>query len=321
MTDISIIVPIYNAEKYLNKCIKSLINQTKQELEFVLVNDGSTDTSEEIIKSYKDKRIKHFKNKNQGIGKTRNFGIDKATGKYIMFLDSDDYLATHACEELFNRAEKDNLDLVINDFYRVDEETEKQEEIKILDFKNTTLKENKNLLLDVNLAPWNKLYKTELLKKNKIKFVEDLKYEDAPFVIEAMDKAKKIGHLNKFLNYYIIHKNSETTVRDKKIFDIIEIVDKIRKYFSKRKEFTETVDKLSVRILTNYTIQQRVQQDREVGKEFIDKAFKYMKENIPDYKDNKYYENRGFLRRTIEKNKFLTKTYCNYYRKKHKIGD
>ena len=316
MTDISIIVPIYNAEKYLNKCIKSLINQTKQELEFVLVNDGSTDTSEDIIKSYKDKRIKYFKNKNQGIGKTRNFGIDKATGKYIMFLDSDDYLATHACEELFNKAEKENLDLVINNFYRVDEETEKQEEVKIPEFQNTTLKENKNLLLDVNLAPWNKLYKTELLKKNKIKFVENLKYEDAPFVIEAMDKAKKIGYLNKYLNYYVIHKNSETTVRDQKVFDIIEIVDKIRTYFSKRKEFTEPVDKLSVRILTNYTIQQRVQLDKEVGMKFIDRAFQYMKENIPDYKDNKYYKNRGLLRRTIEKNRFLTKLYCKHYKNK-----
>ena len=91
MADISIIVPIYNAEKYLNKCIDSLVNQTKEELEFVLINDGSTDSSEDIIKSNKDKRNKYFKNKNQGIGKTRNFGIDKATGKYLMFLDSDDY--------------------------------------------------------------------------------------------------------------------------------------------------------------------------------------------------------------------------------------
>ncbi len=318
MIDISIIVPIYNAEKYLNKCIKSLINQTKKELEFILVNDGSTDSSEEIIKSYKDKRIKYFKNKNQGIGKTRNFGMKKATGKYIMFLDSDDYLATNACEELFSKAEKDNLDLVINNFYRVEEETEKKVEVIIPEFKNTTLKDNKRLLLDVNLAPWNKLYKREFLKKNKIQFVEDLKYEDAPFVVEAMDKAKKIGYIKKFLNYYVIHKNSETTVRDEKIFDIIEIVDKIRKYFSKRKEFTETVDKLSVRILTNYTIQQRVQQDKEVGMQFIDRAFQYMKTNISDYKDNKYYNNRGFLRRTIEKNQFLTKVYCNVYRKKHK---
>lgn len=318
MIDISIIVPIYNAEKYLNKCIKSLINQTKENLEFILVNDGSTDSSEEIIKSYKDKRIKYFKNKNQGIGKTRNFGMKKATGKYIMFLDSDDYLATNACEELFSKAEKDNLDLVINNFYRVEEETEKKVEVIIPEFKNTTLKDNKRLLLDVNLAPWNKLYKRELLKKNKIQFVEDLKYEDAPFVVEAMDKAKKIGYIKKFLNYYVIHKNSETTVRDEKIFDIIEIVDKIRKYFSKRKEFTETVDKLSVRILTNYTIQQRVQQDKEVGMQFIDRAFQYMKANISDYKDNKYYENRGFLKRTIEKSKLLSKIYCKNYRKRLK---
>ena len=87
MADISIIVPIYNAEKYLNKCLDSLLNQTKKELEFVLINDGSTDKTDSIIKSYNDKRIKYFKNKNQGIGKTRNFGISKSSGKYIMFLD------------------------------------------------------------------------------------------------------------------------------------------------------------------------------------------------------------------------------------------
>ena len=89
--DVSIIIPIYNASKYLKRCLDSVINQTKTELEIILINDGSTDNSEEIIKEYKDKRIRYFKNKNQGIGKTRNFGITKATGKYIMFLDSDDF--------------------------------------------------------------------------------------------------------------------------------------------------------------------------------------------------------------------------------------
>ena len=89
--DVSIIIPIYNASKYLKRCLDSVINQTKTELEIILINDGSTDNSEEIIKGYKDKRIRYFKNKNQGIGKTRNFGITKATGKYIMFLDSDDF--------------------------------------------------------------------------------------------------------------------------------------------------------------------------------------------------------------------------------------
>ncbi len=321
MTDISIIVPIYNAEKYLSKCINSLINQTKKEIEIILINDGSTDRSEEIINNYRDERIKYFKNENQGIGKTRNFGIEKATGKYLMFVDSDDYLKEDACEILFKKAEKEKLDLVICNYYKVDEETDKKEIIEIKEFKNTKLKDNKELLLNVNLAPWNKLYKRDLIKKNKIKFVENLKYEDAPFVVETMDKAKRIGQVTEALNYYVIHKNSETTIRDNKVFDIIEIVDKIRKYFSKRKDYTEIINKLSVRILTNYTIQQRMQQDKKIAKEFINQTFQYMQENIPDYKDNKYYENRGFLRRTIEKNKLITDLYVKLYKEEDSTNE
>lgn len=104
--DVSIIVPIYNAEKYLKKCVDSLVNQTKKELEIILINDGSTDNTLKILKEYKDKRIKLFSNKNQGIGKTRNFGISKATSKYIMFCDSDDYYEPNMCELMFNEVEK-----------------------------------------------------------------------------------------------------------------------------------------------------------------------------------------------------------------------
>ena len=134
MNDISIIVPIYNAEKYLNRCIDSLVNQTKKELEIILINDGSTDSSEDIINSYKDSRIKHFSNKNQGIGKTRNFGLKKATGKYIMFCDSDDYLEKDTCEEMFKKIEEDNLDLVICDFF-IETDQGKIKKEKLIDLK------------------------------------------------------------------------------------------------------------------------------------------------------------------------------------------
>ena len=310
MADISIIVPIYNAEKYLNKCIDSLVNQTKKELEFILVNDGSTDSSEDIIKSYKDKRIKYFKNKNQGIGKTRNFGIDKATGKYLMFLDSDDYLDINACEKLYNKAIKEKSDLVVFDFYRV-EETLK--EVTINNFKSSSLKENPNLLLDINLGPCNKLIKRELIDKNNTRFNEELKYEDTPFVTEIIKNANKISKLNEYLHYYVIHSNSETTVRDERVFDIIKIIDIIRNQYKDEKYMEDVVNKLTVRTITNYTIQQRVQKDLKVGMKFIDEAFSYMKKNIPNYKNNKYYETRGILRRTIEKNKFITKVYCSIY--------
>ena len=312
MTDISIIVPVYNAEKYLKKCLDSLVNQTKKELEFILINDGSTDKSEEIIKTYKDKRIKYFKNKNQGIGKTRNFGIEKSSGKYLMFLDSDDYFSNDACEILYKEAEKEKADLIVFDYYRV--EKGNLNEVKIESFNATNIKDDPNLLLKVNLGPCNKIYKTDLIKNNGIKFEESLKYEDTLFVVKAIYNAQKIIKLNRFLHYYMIHEKSETTVRDERVFDILKIVDKIRKYLKNDKSIKETVDKLTVQILTNYTIQQRYQSDKNIAMKFIDSAFDYLSENVPNYKNNKYYSGRSFVKRTIEKSKTLTKVYIQLYR-------
>ncbi|MBQ2910485.1 MAG: glycosyltransferase [Bacilli bacterium] len=312
MADISIIVPIYNAEKFIKKCVDSLLNQTKKELEFILINDGSTDKTHDILKTYKDKRIKYFKNKNQGIGKTRNFGIEKATGKYIIFIDSDDYIEPTTCEELYNKAIKEKADVVVCDFFKVYDDGS-IEDINLPSFKTSKLKDNPNILIDINLSPWNKIYSTKLIKDNNIRFAEGIKYEDVPFVSEALDRANKIAKLDKKLNYYVIHGNSETTVRDKRIFDILKIVDMIRKYFKNKTYMNDIVDKLTVRIVTNYNIQQRQQKDIKVGMEFIDDAFAYLKKEVPDYKDNKYYENRSFLKRTIEKNKLFSKLYCRLY--------
>ena len=314
MVDISIIVPIYNASKYLNKCIDSLVNQTKKELEFILVNDGSTDDSESIIKNYKDARIKYFKRSNHGIGNTRNFGINKSTGKYIMFLDSDDYLEKNACEELYKKIEKEKLDIVVCDFYRVNSNALEE---KINDFKNTSLKDNPKLLLDINLAPWNKIYRSDLIKDNKIRFVEELKYEDAPFVSLALLKSKRIGKVNKALVYYRIHDKSETTLRDEKIFDIIKIVDIIRNYFKNYDWSREVVDTLTIKILVNYNIQQREIKDSKQRNEFIDKTFTYIEKNIPKYKHNIYFKGRNKPKAFVEKNKVITKIYCNIYKRKH----
>ena len=312
MVDISIIVPAYNAEKYIEKCLNSLIHQTKKELEFIIVNDGSKDNTESIIKTFRDKRIRYFKNENQGIGKSRNFGIEKARGKYIMFLDSDDYLEKCACYEMYSKAEKDGLDLVMCDFYK-EYENGRVEEVRTRDFPNSSLRENPDIITE-DLSPWAKLYRRDLLVQNKIKFVENLKYEDAPFVVEAYDKASSIGKVNLCLNYYLVHKNSETTVRDRRCFDILKIIDKIRKYAKDKEYLREKIDKLTVRMITNYTIQQRVQEKHHVAMEFIDEAFSYLKREVPDYKKNKYYEGRGFLRRSIEKSKVLTKVYCSFWR-------
>ena len=314
MVDISIIVPVYNASKYLKKCLDSLVNQTKKELEFILINDGSTDNSESIIKSYNDNRIKYFKRSNHGIGKTRNFGISKSTGKYIMFLDSDDYLEENACEILYKKINKERFDLVVCDFYRVVNDSKIIE--KITSFKNTSLKDNPNLLLNVNLAPWNKIYRSDLIKNNNIKFIEDLKYEDAPFVVLSLLKSKKIGKVDKTLVYYTIHEKSETTVRDERIFDIIKIVDIIRSYFKDYFWSREVIDTLTIKILVNYNIQGRNIKDKDIRNKFIDETFSYLEKNIPNYKSNIYFKERSMLKSFIEKSKVLSKLYCDLYRRK-----
>jgi len=311
MPDISVIVPVYNGEKYIRKCLDSLIKQTKKELEFIIVNDGSTDSTEDIIKTYTDKRIKYFKNDNHGIGYSRNYGISKSKGKYIMFLDSDDYMSKDECELLYNKCIEEDLDMSICDFYRV--YTKETIEVKTINFESSSLEENPEIINE-NLNPWAKLYSKKMLIDNNVKFVEDLKYEDAPFVIEALCNAKKIGKVDKCLHYYVIHNNSETTVRDEKCFDIIKIVDKIRKYTKDKEYLKEKIDKLTVRILTNYTVQQRNQKNKKTAMKFIDEAFNYLEKEVPDYKNNKYYENRG-IKKIIEKNKMITKTYCKLYRK------
>ncbi len=313
MVDISIIVPIYNASKYLKKCLDSLIGQSMDNLEFILINDGSSDNSDVIIKSYQDKRIKYIKQENKGIGATRNLGINLARGKYIMFLDSDDYLDKKACQAFYERINKSKLDVVVSNFYKDIDGIIKEE--KLPSFPDTSLKDNKQLLLDINLAPWNKIYRTEFLKKNKILFVTDLKYEDAPFVLECLFKAKKIGKLDMALNYYVIHGNSETTLRDKRMFDIIKIMDIIRNIFKSDKEYDEVIDTLTIKILVNYTIQQRVNKNKKERHLFIDEVFCYLNDNVKDYRHNSYFKKRSFIKGLIEKNKILTKMYCDVYKK------
>ena len=314
--DISIIVPIYNAEKYLKKCIDSLINQTKKEIEIILINDGSTDNSEKIIKEYNDERIVYFKNKNQGIGITRNFGIERSHGKYLLFIDSDDYIELNTCEVLYNKVIEEKLDIVVCNFYK-DFEDGRIEKITIDKFNTTSIKENPKIINIINPSPWNKLFKKELIDKNNIRFVENKKYEDAPFFTGAIKYAKRIGQVNDYLNYYVIHNNSETLVRDRRCFDIFDILDIIRGQYKEIDYMKEEVDKLTVFIVTNYTMQQRAQKNSKTASEFIDKAFLYLKENVPDYKNKKYYDNKSFLRRNIENKKGLSKMYCNVARLKY----
>lgn len=322
MIKVSVIVPVYNTEKYLRRCLDSLVNQTLKDIEIIVIEDSSPDNANEILKEYEKKykdKVKVFHNKtNIGIGYNRNFGIKKATGKYVLFVDSDDFVDETACEKMYEKASKDDLDLVICKFHKMlekdDDLVEIEPDFKIPYFKNTNLKNNPNLLLDINLAPWNKLYKKELL--SDIRFPENLKYEDAIFVVKAMARSRKIGMVDEKLNYYLVRSKSETTSMDKRVFDIIEITKQIivelksHDYYNDIKNYVEA---MTIRNLFRYTIQQKYQKDKKEANKFIDDVFRFLNKEFPNWKRNKIWKKRNLFKRMIEGNKLLTKIYCSLF--------
>ncbi len=315
MAKVSLIVPIYNSQNYLEKCIKSLISQTLKDIQIILINDGSTDKSEKIIKSFDDERIVYISKNNEGIGKTRNLGIDKATGEFLAFVDSDDYLNEHFCEYMYQKAVNDDCDLVVCDFF---EERNTLVGIKFKDFKDTNLRETPELINYINLGPCNKLYKKSLFDDKSNRFEENLKYEDAPFVVKMLVSANRIGKVNDYLTYYVIHSNSETTIRDKRMYDILEITDIIVNDLKKVDYPNDSLVSLAVMILTDYTIQQRYISDVKYRHDFINKAFKYLNNLDRKWRRCSYLKRFPSLKRYVKTSKLLTKIYCDLYNLRHK---
>ena len=301
MKKISIIVPIYNEEENLRKCIESLINQTYKELEIILINDGSTDKSKEIIESFKDKRIVAIHKKNTGISDTRNTGIDKSTGDYIMFVDSDDYLELNCIERLIETAEKENSEIVMFNYYL--ETPSKRIEIKLPKIEARNLKEDKDLLTKIHLGPCTKIFKSELIKDNL--FPLNLKYEDVPFVVEAVIKAGKISFVPNYLYHYVIKKSGETITRDERIFDIITICAIVEKKLKQIDYVNKT--NFFVKVLSYYLKNSRYIPNINLRNEFIDAVYIYLKRIDKDWRKSSYLKQESKIKRVIITHKSLLK--------------
>ena len=310
MVKVSVIVPIYNSEKYLKRCIDSLVNQTLSDMEFILINDGSTDSCDSIINSYNDSRIKYFKRSNHGTGATRNFGIDHAVGEFIGFLDSDDYVDADMYEKMYNECINKGLDIVICDHYIESESSSST--LRFIDFGVTSLDDSPNLLLDINLAPWNKIYSKRIFSSDTY-YPVGVKYEDTPWVALMFSRANRIGKLNEPLYHYIVHDNSQTTVIDERVFDIFKITDLLFETLGNNEKIKSCVDDLVIYLITKYTISQRYLNNKNERDKFIDFAFEYLNKNIPNFKKSDYFKKRNKLKGFIEKSKFLTKIHCDLY--------
>lgn len=221
MNMVSIIIPIYNAQKYIKACLESILNQTYQDFEVILVDDGSRDASGEICDHYaeKDRRITVFHRENAGVSATRNFGLDYATGKYVLFIDADDTIEADMLEGCIRLAEKNEAELVICSFryYMTDDDNRIVEnslgndacvtDKELFDHWFSLLAEK-----EILNPPWNKLIRKDLLDTNKIRFYEEFSIcEDMTFSVQILDASKKIVLTgNMYYNYYL--KSSGTLV-------------------------------------------------------------------------------------------------------------
>ena len=316
MIKVSIIVPIYNVEKYIDNCLSSLVNQSLKDIEIIAIDDGSTDDSGKILDKYAKKysNIIAIHQPNQGISAARNRGLDIAKGEYIGFIDSDDYTDITMFEKMYSYANNNNLDIAVCDYYKKYIDDSLKEE-KTINFEVGNINNNPLLFTDINMAIWNKIFKRNLF--NKIRFSK-IKYEDFAIVPHLLMNSQKIGKLNEYLVYYNIHSNSETAVVDKRVFDIFIILDDINKNFKKYKlldnNYSE-IEYFNIERLIMYSIQQRVQRDKNIINEFINKSYEYLDNNFPNWRNNKYFNKRPILKLIIEKNKTITKIYCNIYRR------
>ena len=206
---ISIIIPVYNVEKYLHECLDSIINQTFKDLEIICVDDGSTDKSSEILEEYeqKDKRFTVISQPNKGVSAARNRGMQQAKGKYIMFVDSDDWLAHNACEQAYKAATGNDCDMLLFSHNKFTDQTctsdGRLQDLYIeLEGKSTTFNQSAENLIFTPSQPWGKLYKVEFLKKHNLKFPINIQYgEDRVFYLNACIKAESICIIYENLYY------------------------------------------------------------------------------------------------------------------------
>ena len=201
---ISIIVPVYNVEEYLDRCIQSVLNQSYKNIEIILVDDGSTDKSLEICNKYKkETKIKVFHKKNGGLSSARNFGMKKIKGKYIYFLDSDDYISINTIEILYNSLKNNNGDIsCAKELFVYDSVTnlEANKDFGVINYTSENALESILYMNGISNSACNKLYKKELF--NNIIFPEGKLYEDLGCIYKVIGKANKIVFNNVFLYNY-----------------------------------------------------------------------------------------------------------------------
>lgn len=288
---ISVIVPVYNVEKYLAKCLDSLVLQTLEEIEIIVVNDGTKDDSQTIIDmfvhAYPDKVFGYVK-ENGGLGDARNYGLQFARADYIGFVDSDDFVEHTMYEKMYAKAINEKADLVLCDIEYVWEGSSERKRLE--GFK---LLEGVDLKKSVFLSPlfaWNKLYHRDLLLNYGLHYPKRLWYEDIPVTIPLFALAQKIAYVNEVLIYYVQRDSSIMASKNTaKMRDIFEVLDQVYQYYVKENlinGFHDEIEYLFIEQLMLYGSFRFYRSN--LSKTLMHEALKIMRKYFPHWRENIY---------------------------------
>lgn len=286
---VTIIVPVYNAKKYIKRCIESILKQTYENFELLLINDGSKDNSIKILNDYlkKDKRIKVIDKENEGVAKTRNLGIKKATGKYIMFIDNDDYIDPDYVETYIKIAIDNNSDVVMGGYKRPNSQGNIIKEVILKDGK---LK--KEMIYKI-CAPWAKIYNKKYILDNEIEFLDSNLGEDNYFNLQALIISDKITttKYNGYNWFYNDESVSNTTQKAFEKSDIFKLLNNSYEVMQNKKLFEKNYDYIEfylyLYIIWFLCFSQRKYNFKTISKNY-DKLFEWLSSKFPNYKKNKF---------------------------------
>lgn len=298
MCKVSIIVPIYNAEQYIKRCLDALANQSLDDYEVILINDGSTDGTLEILNKYNSKHPNIFKiisTPNGGQGKARNEGVKYAKGEFLAFADSDDFMEPGMYEELYNFAVKFQYDLVVCSYYRVNSQGE---------ICNIELKSLDDITM-INTSPWNKLFRRDIWIEKSIYFAEKLWYEDVLAIYQYAFSCSNIGFYNKPLYNYVYREHSSINVYNEKVRDIFSVLDELYSYLEQNKILELKYDQVEAVFILHgilgHLSRCAVEPSFIKRNQYIQEATKYLNCKFPRYLENRYMK----LKHPLFKNQII----------------
>ena len=319
MIKVSIIVPVYNAEKYLHKCFDSLVNQTLEEIEILAVNDGSTDGSLAILEEYRDKypdKIKVFTKENGGQASARNLALRYAVGEYIGYVDADDYADITMFEKLYRKAAKTGVDLAVCDHWRV--EKGKNHYVSFPKYC-----EPREMFKAVLVSPWNKLFRREILLDSGVIFPEGYIYEDTAWFAELIPFLRTMAYVGEPLLYHIVQENSTmTAAQGERTAQIFPVMNSVVEYFKNRQIYDRYRNELEyfyIRILFLSSIGRISKiEDKKIRNQYVRQTVFEVKEHFPYYKKNPYLTGWRGIYIKLTNNTFL-KTYIALHRLQEKL--